>query len=235
MDKITITDLQMQSLPFWNDLSPQEQSLIWERHYLTRYAKGDMVCGGHHNCLGMIVLCKGVIRTYLLSPEGKEVTLYRIRKGEACVMAAACVLRSISFATHVEAQTDCSVLIIPVDVFASLMRTNPYVRAASYETATKRFSEVVSAFEQLVFMNLEQRLCAFLLKECEAENSHTLFMTHEQIASSIGSAREAVGRILKKMESRQLVELFRGGIRVLDTHEMQQQIFAYSQGELLDK
>lgn len=215
------TDELFRRLPFWIHLTEDERGLVQDRQYVARYTKGQVVCGGHTDCLGLVLMIQGVLRTYLLSPDGKEVTLYRVRDGEPCVMAAACVLHSISFETHVEAESDAEALIIPIDAYSALMNNNPHVKAYSYEMATARFSDVVAGMERLLFMSLEQRLAAFLLEEASEADSDTVRMTHEQIAASIGSAREAVGRTLKGMASQELVELFRGGVRLTDKAALQ--------------
>lgn len=202
--------------PFWSNLTSEEKQLVESRVSIQTYAQGQLARGGNMDCIGMFHVLKGVLRAYLLSWEGREVTLYRLRKGEVCVLSASCVLDTISFETQVRADEDCELLLLPIDVFSSLMKRNIHVERDVYRLMTERFSDVVAGVERLVFLNIEQRLASFLLDEASGSGSNTINMTHEQIAVNIGSAREVVSRTLKNLAAKNMVELFRGGVTLVD-------------------
>lgn len=206
----------LEALPFWNSLTDKERELVNGRLAVLHYRAGQPVRGGNVDCLGLVLTVTGSLRAFLLSPDGREVTLYHVREGECCVLSVACALDAVSFDTQVEAEADSEVLLIPIDVYSSLLKENIYVERDTYKMATERFSDVVAGVERLVFFSLEQRLVSFLLDVLAETGGDTVHMTHEQIAVNIGSAREAVSRTLKGMESRGLVELFRGGLRLAD-------------------
>ena len=147
----------------------------------------------------MLFVLSGEIRTYLLSEEGREVTLFRLYPGELCVLSASCVISQITFDTQMTAGMDTDVLIIPANVIAALKEKNLYVRCFLYELATKRFSDVMWAMQQIMFKGLDRRLAEFLLAEAERTGSDTIRMTHEQLAQHISSAREAVARNAQKL------------------------------------
>ena len=129
----------------------------------------------------MLFVLSGEIRTYLLSEEGREVTLFRLYPGELCVLSASCVISQITFDTQMTAGMDTDVLIIPANVIAALKEKNLYVRCFLYELATKRFSDVMWAMQQIMFKGLDRRLAEFLLAEAERTGSDTIRMTHEQL------------------------------------------------------
>ena len=131
----------------------------------------------------MLFILSGEIRTYLLSEEGREVTLFRLYPGELCVLSASCVISQITFDTQMTAGMDTDVLIIPANVIAALKEKNLHVRCFLYELATKRFSDVMWAMQQIMFKGLDQRLAEFLFAEAERTGSDTIRMTHEQIAA----------------------------------------------------
>lgn len=216
MKKQTAEDSLLEQLPFWPHLADEERSLVYRRQTALFCAAGQHVRGGDMDCLGLILVKRGVLRAHLLSPDGKEITLYRIRAGEFCLLSASCVLDAVSFETHVDAEQDSEILLIPADAFAALLNGNIHVERDVYRLGMERFSEVVAGLERLVFFSLEKRIASFLLDEAANNASDTVQMTHEQIAVLIGSAREAVSRTLKGMAARGLVELFRGGVRLLD-------------------
>lgn len=117
-------------------------------------------------------------------------------------------------------QLIADVLIIPANVIAALKEKNLHVRCFLYELATKRFSDVMWAMQQIMFKGLNQRLAEFLFAEAERTGSNTIRMTHEQIAQHISSAREAVARMLKSFSEDGLVELKRGAITLRDKNRL---------------
>ena len=199
----------LNKLPFWASLTEQEKEILRKSAVIRRYEKGSFIHSSDRDCLGMLFIISGEIRTYILSDEGREITLFRLYPNDLCVLAASCVISQISF--------DTEVLIIPPNITALLKEQNISVRCFLYEQATERFSEVMWAMQQILFKGLDQRLSAFLVEECERTNSNAVRMTHEQIARNISSAREAVARMLKQFTQDGLVELKRGEIIIKDT------------------
>ncbi len=203
-------------LPFGSSLSEDEKEQVRQRAFVNHYEKGTIINNCNNECLGMLLVISGEIRTYLLSEEGREVTLYRLYSGDLCVLSASCVISQITFETQMIAQQNTKVLIIPVDVIAAFREKNIYVRCFLYELATKRFSDVMWAMQQILFKGLDRRLAGFLLVEAERTESNVIHMTHEQIAQQISSAREAVARMFKHFAEDGLVDIKRGAITLLD-------------------
>ena len=170
-------------LPFWSSLTEQEQETLRRSAFVRHYEKGAFVHSSDNECLGMLFVLSGEIRTYLLSEEGREVTLFRLYPSELCVLSASCVISQITFDTQMTAGMDTEVLIIPANVIAVLKEQNLHVRCFLYELATKRFSDVMWAMQQIMFKGLDRRLADFLLAEAERTGSDTIRMTHEQIAA----------------------------------------------------
>ena len=207
----------LNKLPFWASLTEQEKEILRKSAVIRRYEKGSFIHSSDRDCLGMLFILSGEIRTYILSDEGREITLFRLYPNDLCVLSASCVISQISFDTQMTARQDTEVLIIPPNITALLKEQNISVRCFLYEQATERFSEVMWAMQQILFKGLDQRLAAFLVEECERTNSNPVRMTHEQIARNISSAREAVARMLKQFTQDGLVELKRGEIIIKDT------------------
>ena len=206
----------MQNLPFWAFLSESEKEILKQRAIVRRYEKGTVINNGGNECLGMLLVLSGEIRTYIISDEGREVTLFRLYQNDLCVLSASCVISQITFETQMVAQETTEALIIPVNVIGALKEQNIQVRCFLYELATKRFSDVMWAMQQILFKGLDRRLAGFLIAEAERTHSNKLNMTHEQIAQHISSAREAVARMLKHFSEEGLVDVKRGSIRLLD-------------------
>ena len=206
----------LERLPFWKLLTDSEKELVQQNAVIRLYKKGTRVYSSERECLGMLFVMQGEMRTYLLSEEGREVTLFRIYPNDLCVLSASCVISQISFDTQMSAQKDTEALMIPPNIVLLLKEKNLTVRCFLSELATKRFSDVMWAMQQILFKRLDQRLALFLMQESQRLGTDTIHMTHEQIAQQISSAREAVARMLKQFSEDGLVELKRGAIRLLD-------------------
>ena len=150
-------------LPFWSSLTEQEQETLRRSAFVRHYEKGAFIHSSDTECLGMLFVLSGEIRAYLLSEEGREVTLFRLYPGELCVLSASCVISQITFDTQMTAGMDTEVLIIPANIIAAIKEKNLYVRCFLYELATKRFSDVMWAMQQIMFKGLDRRLAEFLL------------------------------------------------------------------------
>lgn len=159
---------------------------------------------------------KGSLRLYILSDEGKEITLYRLFPGEMCILSASCALHNITFDVMVDAEEDSECVIVGGCAYAALAERSNEARIFALETALSRFSDVIWVMQQILFMSMDKRLAIFLLDEISSSGEDTVRLTHEQIAKYMGSAREVVTRMLKYFSSEGIVELSRGGIKVTD-------------------
>lgn len=204
----------------WPKLSKAEQAAMLENTTLMRYTKGTCIHNGENDCKGMLIIKKGLLRTYMLSENGKEITLYRLGEGELCVLSASCVLSAITFDVHIDAEVDSEVFFTSSQFFQSLIEHNIYAECFAYKTATDRFSDVMWAMQQILFMSMDRRLAVFLWDELSKAEDDTIHLTHEQVARDVGSAREVVTRMLRYFSSEGIVELSRGGIKIIDKKKL---------------
>ena len=204
-----------QTFPFWGELSNMDKETFRRSTQQAKFGKGTNIHDGHE-CTGVIMIRSGSLRLYLLSDEGKEITLYRLFTGDVCVLSASCVLNSITFDVFIDAEEDSDCVIVGGCAFAELSERSPEVKIYALEAALVRFSDVMWVMQQILFMSLDKRLAIFLLDEISKRGGDTVRLTHEQIAKYIGSAREVVTRMVKYFVSEGLVESSRGGIRILD-------------------
>ncbi len=203
-------------LGFWDKLTQQQQENLAHAANVVHYDQGASLHNSESNCLGVILIKKGTLRAYMLSEEGREITLYRLDAGDVCIMSASCVLNDISFDVHLDADTDTDAILISSHVFSKIAQENVYAELFSYKIAAERFSDVMWAMQQILFISFDKRLATFLIDESIRNNTETLSLTHEQVARYMGSAREVVTRMLKYFSQEGLVSLSRGGITILD-------------------
>lgn len=211
-NKNMITDDTLrQFLPFWERLSDDEKSRLKKSCSLLNFSAGAQVHSGDADCFGVLLLKEGNLRTYMLSEEGREITLFRIEEGDACALSASCILDAITFDVHISALTDAQVIQINNSIFQEMADNNVYIENFIYKTAVDRFSDVMWVMEQVLFMSMDKRLAIFLL-----DAGPVIPLTHQDIAANLGSAREVVSRMLKYFSDEGLVALSRGKVTVID-------------------
>lgn len=210
------TDILSSRLPFWEYLNQTQRDYLVLNTKLVHFSKGQALNNGQHDCGGILLVLKGILRAYIVSEEGREVSLYRLEAGDACTLSASCIMQTIDFDISINAESDSDVLQINSSAFSRLAAENIQTELFCYKVATERFSDVMWTVQQILFTSFDKRLAAFLLEEAAKNGSLTIRMTHEQIARYLGSAREVVSRMLKYFSSEGYVSLSRGGITITD-------------------
>lgn len=208
--------------PFWDKLTAEQQDFLCRFARPVHYDKGAHVHSPTENCVGILLLRSGQLRAYLLSEEdGRDVTLYRLFAGDVCILSASCVLDSVTFDVHIDAEEPVEAYCIGAGAFKRVMDENIYVRCYAYQMTAESYSETMWAMQQILFMSADRRLAIFLADELAKTGGNDLRMTHDQIARYMGSAREVVSRMLKYFAQEGLVKLWRGGLTVLDKPRLQ--------------
>lgn len=220
MEKNIFEPIYKEILPFWDDISEDDKDYICQNSFAVTYKKGTNIHSGSE-CSGVIFVQSGSLRLYMLSDEGKEITLYRLHKGDMCMLSASCVLQSITFDVMLDCEENSECYVISGPAFAAVSERNPKVKIFALETAVSRFSDVMWVMQQILFMSLDKRLAIFLLDETARTGTDSITLTHEQIAKYIGSAREVVSRMLKYFANEGIVESSRKGIKILDKKRLQ--------------
>ncbi len=210
-----------QNFPFWNNISKEDKEYIIDNSHTITYPKGTTIHDSTE-CSGVFLVRSGCLRVYIMSEEGKDITLYRLHDGEMCMLSASCVLQTISFDVFVDAEEDSECVVVSGPAFAHIADKNSEVKIFSLETAVTRFSDVMWVMQQVLFMSVDKRLAIFLLDESNRTNSDTITMTHEQIAKYMGSAREVVSRMLKYFANEEIVEVSRKGVKIIDKNRLRQ-------------
>ena len=207
--------------PFWNELNADEKDMYSRGTRYREFSAGDLIHQPDIKCEGMIYILSGVLRVYMLSDDGREITLFRQYAGEHCVLSASCVIDAISFELFIEAETDATMYINDAPVLRKVAESNPYLNIFCQELALENFSEIMWTLQQVLFFSIDRRLAGFLLKESDTSNSTVVKVTHEQIATSIGSAREVVSRMLKRFAEDGYIALSRGAVEILDRDSLE--------------
>lgn len=208
-------------LPFWRALTDKQQEMLLSAATQRSVAPGTVLHVGGRDCTGLLLLESGQLRVYSLSPEGREITLYRLLEGELCLFSAPCVLHSIRFDVTIEAVQPSAFWLIPAEVYSALMAQSAAVANETNEIMARRFSEVMWLLEQILWQSMDKRLAALLLEEAALGDCRTLKTTHEVLANHLGTAREVVTRMLRYFQSESMVQLSRGSVTIVDEAALQ--------------
>ncbi|MBS6516973.1 MAG: Crp/Fnr family transcriptional regulator [Clostridium sp.] len=208
------------SFPIWNQLTKNQQDRILGSLMTSHVSRGTIVHNGSADCSGLLLLKSGQLRAYILSDEGREITLYRLFDMDICLFSASCIMRSIQFEIIIEAEKDTELWVIPADVYKSIMSESAPVANYTNELMASRFSDVMWLIEQIMWKSLDKRVAAFLLEEAAIEETYELKMTHETIANHLGSHREVITRMLRYFQSEGMVRLSRGMVAILNEEKL---------------
>lgn len=206
--------------PFFSNLSDTDKGLVQKSIITRQFHEDEMVNQTANGCAGLLAVESGQLRVYIMSDEGREVTLFRVDSGEICVLSVSCVLDSIMFDVLIKATEETTVRVIPAAVLKSLMAGNDKVSLFLYKTAAEKFSDVMWTMHQLLFMRVDQRIAIYLWDEMNRQKDTELALTHEMIARQIGSSREVITKIMRYFEEEKILSLSRGKITVLDKNAL---------------
>ena len=202
--------------PVWEKLTFVQQQQLKASAISRTVKKETVLHNGNLDCTGLLLIRHGQLRSYILSDEGREITLYRLFDRDICLFSASCMMRSIQFEMMIEAEKDTELWIVPADIYQNVMQVSAPVSNFTNEIMAARFSEVMWLMEQIMWKSFDKRLAGFLLEESALEGSACLKMTHERIAGHLGTAREVVTRMLRYFQSEGMVRLSRGEIAITD-------------------
>ena len=202
--------------PIWDKLTPAQQERLASSAVSRSAPKGTVVHNGNLECTGLLLVRSGQLRAYILSDEGREITIYRLFEMDLCMLSAFCIFRSIQFEITIEAEKDSELWIVPPFVYKQVMEESAPLANYTTEIMATRLSDVMWLMEQVMWRSFDKRLAAFLLEEARLEGSNTLKITHEIIGNHMGSPREVVTRMLRYFQSEGMVRLARGTVELTD-------------------
>ncbi len=206
--------------PIWDKLSAAQQNSILDSLALRQIKKGTVIHNGSMDCTGLLLVKSGQLRAYILSEEGREVTIYRLFDRDICLFSASCMLRSAQFDITIEAEKDTGLWVIPAEAYRKIMEESAPAANYTNEIMAARFSEVMWLIEQIMWKSMDKRVAAFLLEESAIEGGDRLSITHEAIAKHLGTHREVVTRMLRYLQNEGMVNLSRGTVELLDKNRL---------------
>lgn len=189
---------------------------FFENAVLANLPPGQGIAGEGQACTQLALVLSGRARVYKLADSGREITLYRIKEGESCVLTASCIMSDNRFPAIAETETAVEAIIVPADKARAWMHTSPAWSAFIFSLISRRLADVIMVLEEVAFQRMDTRIAGYLMALIDQGRNSPLHLTHHQIAADLGSSREVVSRVLKDLEGRGLVKVARGEIALID-------------------
>ncbi len=218
-------DQLTKTFPFFSTLPPSSLDALLAHSVRRRLEHKDVLARDGGECAYLPFVLEGTLRIYKASEGGKELTLYRIERGESCILSATCILNGGSFPAIAEAEGATEVLLFPSKLLLRLVEDNAEWRHYVFGLYSRRLEDVLALVEEVAFHHVDARIAAYLLKHAAAHKG-VVSRTHGQIADELGTSREVVTRILKDFEADGLIATARGRVRVLRTDSLAQKAAA---------
>lgn len=206
--------------PIWDQLNAAQKERILGGLVTRTVKKGTILHNGSADCTGLLLVKSGQLRAYILSDEGREITIYRLFDMDMCLFSASCMMRSIQFEVTIEAEKDTELWVIPAEIYKGIMDESVPIANYTNELMASRFSEVMWLMEQIMWKSMDKRVAAFLLEEASIEGTNELKITHEVIANHLGSHREVITRMLRHFQDEGMVKLSRGTVTITDEEKL---------------
>lgn len=171
------------------------------------FLEGDRV-------VSIALLISGVVRVYKIGETGREITLYRFGNGSSCILTANAILSQKTFPAVATVEQEAEAVMIPADVFRDWVKRHDLWREFIFDLLSQRLFTVMAIIDEVAFRRMDRRVASLLLSQARKQNP--LRITHQEIASELGSSREVISRLLEDFVSDGSIRAGRGTVEVLD-------------------
>ncbi|MGL4651415.1 MAG: Crp/Fnr family transcriptional regulator, partial [Caldilineaceae bacterium] len=201
--------------PVLKRLSTSLQRLVAEDARPVQMSAGVTIFDVEGSCSQFMLLTSGSLRVVKPAVSGREILLYRVLPGDSCILTASCLLGHRGYPARGETESEVAGAVLSAEAFRLLVQESPPFREFVYQFFADRIVRLMSLVEGVAVGQLDQRLASALLAR-SADGRTVVETTHQQLADEVGSVREVVSRTLKEFETRELLHLERGQVRLLD-------------------
>lgn len=162
------------------------------------------------------LILSGRVKVVRQDDSGKELFLYYVYPGETCAMSLTCCLANQRSEIKAIAEEDTSLIAIPVFLAEHWLQQYPDWKNLVMQTYSVRFRDLLNTIDSIAFRKMDERLEEYLFAKKKATQSDVLNITHQEIATELGTSREVISRLLKQLERRGKIQLGRNRIRIID-------------------
>jgi len=180
---------------------------------------GETLLREGQSCASVPFVIEGSIRVFKRSESGREITLYRVERGQSCILSAGCGSSLSSFPASAVVEEPTSAAFLSTETIRRLLAESESFRSFVLDQYSRRVVEVMELVQEVAFRKVDERLAQYLLDRVRGSPDSSVPGTHQEFADHVGTSREVVSRILKDWELGSLVELSRGSIKLLPGFE----------------
>ncbi len=185
-------------------------------------AAGTVLFRDGDDAKGYVLVIDGAIRVQKMDPDGHEIVLYRVESGQNCMLTTTCLLGSQHYPCEGIAESEVQMVMLPAAVFQRALNGSEGFRRFVMAGIGQRISDLMMLIEDVAFGRMDVRIARTLMQRTK-QGHEPLLATHQELATELGTAREVVSRVLKKMEQQQIIKLSRGKITVINPHVLAHQ------------
>lgn len=177
--------------------------------------EGDILFEENTAIRSIPIVLKGSLKVYQSDEDFRELLLYYLKEGDTCIMSVLNGLYNETNTLKAVANEESEVLLLPVQKLGVLIKKHPEWVDYIFRIYHQRFQELLDVVNEVAFKKMDERLLQFLKKRSEMSGKRSISITHEELANELGTARVVVSRLLKQMESNDLVKLSRNKITLM--------------------
>jgi CRP/FNR family transcriptional regulator, anaerobic regulatory protein len=207
------------AFPGLQSLEPEIAKPLIETSKVVRLPAGTRIFGPGQATNAYLLLIDGSVRVQQVSETGREIVLYRVSAGESCALTTACLMGYEHYQAEGIAETDVEAAAIPRATFDDLIAKSAAFRRFVFTAFSVRITNLMRVIDEVAFSRIDVRLAHHLLQLGGTQNRVDL--THQQLASELGTAREVVSRQLTEFQRRGWIATSRGAIDILDAGALQ--------------
>lgn len=195
--------------------SPELMDKLYQYSIQKEYEAGSVILSENAHIRSIPIVVKGSLKVMRTDEDGRELLLYYIKAGESCIMSFLGGLHNETSKVKAEVEEDAEILFLPLDKVTLFIKEYPQWLEYIFRLYHKRFEELLEVVNAIAFKKVDERLLSLLRKKTELTHSNVLSITHEQLATELGTARVVVSRLLKQLEETGAVKLGRNKITVV--------------------
>jgi len=205
----------LRAFPELERITDQAWRAIVAKAQVIEVPKGAVLFRDGDICKGYVFLIDGAVRVQKMDAQGREIVLYRVEDGQTCMLTTSCLIGGMPYPAEGIAESSVKLAMLPASVFEQAVSDSAEFRRFVLASIGRRIGDLMMLIEDVAFGRMDVRLARMLLKR-GSESGGILKLTHQELATELGTAREVVSRLLKDFERKEWVELNRGQVRICD-------------------
>lgn len=209
---------ELRTLDVFRDLSATGQQMLECGMQLNHFDELKTIINKGNSVSGAYVVVRGRLRVYSISPGGNEATLYFINPGEICILALNCIFNNLRYPAWVQSEPDTCVGMIPSLTYRTLFQNEPSIQNLTVHALSVLVFRLMEELEEIHSLNLKERLAKFILMRSEGVGQ--LRMTQSELAAHLGTTREVIAKLLRRMVADKAVKTLRGSIVVEQAEQL---------------